>query len=314
MSMRILWLFAAWLLLPVSGYGQSTYLRGGLGYGIPFATQTIDGTGTPLNGTISRSTSGSVTTYTYDLKKASFAPQFNLTIGGGYLFTDNIGVDLGLFVGSSKEFSYNDMNVTINGVGYNVTVTNQARSVLSVNPSMVLQTGTPELKVYTRVGVALPLLTTITQHQIFTNLPGAGAVSTQDYTWEQKNKFGLGVTAAAGVRFETSERVHVFAELNAISLSVYAKEAQLTDVQVNGQGGYLSQIPVEEQKVYYSKNFSAASTDYYRQPTFASAFSSLYLQVGIQYLLGGSKSRSVNRKGTQPSSRAPRGRFSATYP
>ena len=209
------------------------YINAGLGYAIPQAGQTFDGTGQQggYNGSVT------YTTYTqvYSVKPASFNTGVHGALGIGYMFSDPVGVQLDGNVGlSTKKYTFSIENAPVGGVASNIDIVQRAKSPFMLVPALVLQTGGDKLNLYTRVGAALPVSTKITQDQIITNLPGTGATEVDDFTIKIKNSFSVGISAAAGVKYKLNERVSIWGEINMLSMSAYIKEADLTAVTVNG--------------------------------------------------------------------------------
>lgn len=263
---------------------QGFYFKAGLGYAMPQATQSMDGTATPTSGTRTFTGSGTNTTAAYSIDKASFSTGLQGLVSVGYMFNKNVGIDLGLSLNvTTTTYNFTDYNVPSGSSLYDIQIIQKARSPKMLMPAVVMQTGGDMLNLYTRVGLALPLSTQIDQHQIFTNQPGNGAVSTQDFLWVNSNSFSLGFTAAAGVQYRLNNKVKIWGEASFLSLAMYIKEANLTDVTVDGATGYLTQIPVDERKVTFSKDFTAATNDYYHQPAFSQPFSNITIAAGVAF-------------------------------
>ncbi len=277
---------------------QEFYTRFGLGYAFPQAGQTMDGTATPYNGSASNSTISGTNYTSYDLKKLSFSSGVHGVAAIGYMFNKHVGVETSLdYLLSAKDYTFTYHNINISNIASDVNILQRAKNCLLFTPALVLQSEGKRANLYTRLGIVLPLNTKITQDQVFTNLPGTGAIESDDFTWEIKNKFALGFSAAAGVRYQLNNRMKLWGEVSFLSLAVYAKEANLTDVSVNGQGGYLSQVPMDQRKVVYSSNFTSTTNDYYHQPVYSQPFSNVTVNVGVYYEMhsrGGSRQKGRN--------------------
>ena len=283
---KILLLCVACALAPQFTFAQEFYTRFGLGYALPQAGQTMDGTATPYSGTASNYTVSGTNYTSYNIKKVSFSSGLHGVAGLGYMFNSHVGVEGSLdFLLSAKQYSFTFQNVTIGGVASNVDIIQKAKNCILFTPALVLQSDGKRANLYTRLGVVVPLNTKITQDQIFTNLPGTGAIQSDDYSWEIKNSFSLGFSAAAGVKYAVNERMKLWGEVSFLSLAMYAKEANLTEVSVNGQGGYLDQVAADQRKVVYSDNFKSTTNDYFHQPTYSQPFSNVTINVGVQYAL-----------------------------
>lgn len=275
------------LSMAATGFGQGFYFRAAVGAAMPMAGQTLDGTGVPYNGSINNYSQNSANYTTFSIKSASFSSGFHGFLGAGYMFNPNVGIDLGLDVGlSTTQYSFNDNNILIDSIAYNIKVTQRAKMPVVFIPALLLKTDGKKLNLYSRFGLALPLKTKITQDQVYTNLPGAGAVQVEDYTWEVKTKFSLGFSAAAGVQYQLNDKSVLWCEASILSLGVYAQEANMVEVSVDGQTGYLPQVPVSNRKITYSKDFSSAAGDYYHQPAYSLPFSNVALNVGVSFKLG----------------------------
>lgn len=293
---KLLCLFAAGIL-GTAAHAQVFYGRVSLGYAMPAAGQSLDGTATPYNGTITNSAIGTGNMVTYDFGKASFGAGLQSYIALGYMFNPNIGIDVAFnFMPGARKYTFNDYNVSVQGVATDVTITQQASTPVLLTPSLVFKTSGSKTKLYTRTGIVLPLATRIEQHQVFANRPGTGARQVDDYVWEIKNKFSLGFSGAIGAEMQLRRRAKLFAEISFTSLAVFAKEANLVDLAIDGQGGYLRLVPDQYRKVTYSNSYTAAPTDYYHQPTYSQPFSNCSVNIGLSFPFGGSgKSKSATK-------------------
>jgi hypothetical protein len=284
----------AFSLLSAVDYAQEFYLRGGLGYAFPQAGQTVFNTPIPYyefpsaySGSRNFNTSGA---QTYNIKSSSFSSGVQMVLGLGYMFTKNIGIQLDGGIGvSPAKSTFNDENVPVSFVGggtvnYDITTTQRAKTPFFLMPSLVLQTGGDKLNAYTRFGIALPLNTKITQEQTFTNAPGTGAIVVDDFTWQIKNSFSLGFTAAAGVKYKLNDAVSIWGELSLLSMSVYTKEQDLTQWTESGIGS----VPLSQygspQNIKFSKT-ATVDTNYASFPTYAQPFSNVGITVGVSVII-----------------------------
>jgi hypothetical protein len=157
---------------------------------------------------------------------------------------------------------------------YNIKIQQAANSPFFLMPSLVLQTG-DQVKIYSRLGLALPLSAGITQEQMLTNAPGTGALVTDDFTWQLKTSFSLGFTAAAGAKYQISDKISIWGELNFLSMSLYAKEQDLKSWSVSSQGT-TQNVPLSyytnAQVIKFSKTAVLDST-FSSIPTYSSSIS-----------------------------------------
>jgi hypothetical protein len=262
---------------------QGVFFNAGLGYAFPVAGQTLDGSGTPYNGTLNN------TTLAYNIKSASFSSGMQAKVGFGFMATKNAGVLLDASIGLlTKKYK-----ATIDGVTFgsgsstypgSVTLEEQAIMPMIIMPSLVMQSDGKKWGVYSRFGVALPLNTHILLDQIQTNAPGTGATSVDDFTMTIKSSFSLGFTGAAGVRYKISDRLSLWGEVSGLSLSVYIKQSELTAITHNGQS-YSTSAVSGNHVVNYSKNVTVDSTGA-NLPAYSIPFSNMAVNFGISLSLG----------------------------
>jgi opacity protein-like surface antigen len=274
-------------LAATTGFAQGFYIRAGLGYAMPQAGQTIDGTGTPYNGTLNSNTGS------FSIKGASFSAGLQALPSIGYMFSDHVGVQLDATIGlSAKKYSFTETGVVINSISNTIEFDQQAKTPFILSPSLVVQTGGEVWNIYSRIGLALPLHTTTTADQIQTNDPGTGAITPYDFTFTVKNSFSFGFTGAAGVEYKISDNISVWGEVNMLSLSVYTKESDLTDFKASGQSQSLSYVTSPHQIAYTKSGVIDSVT----QPSYAQPFSNVGINVGIKFNLGGGGHHSSGRR------------------
>lgn len=270
------------------------YFRAGMGYDLPQAGQSVYDTPIPYydfqsayNGTRTYSSNGA---QTYNIKNnTSFSSGLSLPIGIGYMINDNIGIQLDATFGIvTHKYSFTDENFPLNVGGgstivYNITTTQHANTPIVLSPSLLLQTSYEKLNLYSRLGFALPLNTKFTEEQVFVNAPNTGTHTVDDFTWQVKNSFAVGFTAAAGVKYKINERVSIWGELSVLSLSVYTKEQDLSSWVQNGQSVSL-QYFTNAQSIKFSKT-AVLDTTYSQFPPYAVPFSNFGFHVGVIYNL-----------------------------
>jgi hypothetical protein len=283
--------------IAITGWSQGFFIRTGLGYAIPHAGQTIDGSGTPYNGSLNNSTY----LQNYNVKPASFSAGLQGMAGIGYMFSENAGMQLDASVGLlTTKYTFSIDNITINSIPSKVSVVQQSFKPIIFTPSLVLQTGGKKIDLYTRVGVALPLNTRIVQDIIVTNAPGTGATTERDFTMQLKSSFSLGFAAAAGIHYKLNRVMSIWGEFSFLSLSVYIKESELIGFSENGQQYSLSAIS-GPQTITYSKT-AAVDTNETTLPTYSQPFSNVGFNLGISFTFPphsksqGTKKEAVKRR------------------
>ena len=222
---RTVYLLFALLTISSSAFAQGFYFRGGLGYDFSMSGETSDGNGTPLSGSVKN---GSYT-QTYSINRVSFGTGLQANVAVGYMFTRNVGIDLGLeAILAPKSYSFSIDSVNYGGVESSLTYTQKANNPVFLVPALVMQTDNEKWNIYSRVGIVLPLSTAMTQDQIIQNLPGTGALTTDDFTFKMTNSFSVGFSGTVGVKCSITDRLKVFGEFNFFSLSVLTKTSDIS--------------------------------------------------------------------------------------
>ncbi len=278
-------LAAAFFALPGVLCAQGFYLKGGVGYALPVAGQTLDGGGMPYAGSISQVTNTNVSLQ-YSVKKVSFASGGQLSLGAGYMFNANLGVELNASVGVALrkfESTYNREDQTINTYAKH-KYTQYASAPVILSPSAVIQVQQNSLTLYARGGVALP----VSNKLIFTadvqeSYDPSQAARTGRVTSEIKTRFGLGFSGAMGVRYPIADNIELWGEAAFLSLSLYTKEEHVTEYMVNGQNvlSYLS--PTDLHHTYDMDGNSNDITTSTQSPAYSVPFSNVALNLGIAF-------------------------------
>ncbi|RYD54625.1 MAG: hypothetical protein EOP56_18720 [Sphingobacteriales bacterium] len=256
---------------------QKFYARAGVGYAFTHAGQ-IGGT-TPstqqLSPFISGSLTGGLTGSDFTIKKVSFSTGPAVRVAGGYMFSKNIGIDLeGSFYLTPAEHK-----LTVNAAGNTSTTTYTQKATLPIllTPALVLQSGGNKLNAYTRFGITLPL-SAKTQDEVNTVYNDSSRSSLLIKS-TQSPRFSIGFSAAAGVKYRLASKLSVWAEASLLSMSLYAKESELTERAINGVNN-IDLIP-QDQRIYkYEFTGNTANSAYY---TYSVPFSNIATCIGISY-------------------------------
>ena len=264
------------------------YFKAGLGYALPQSGQTMDGTSTPYNGTMSISSAAA--TQTYSIKSASFSTGVHGFLGIGYFVNDHVGIELnGDFGLSTKKYTFTISNIVLNGVESDIKIEQKAKGLFVLSPSLVLQTGGEVVNLYTRLGVALPLGSKINADQVQSNLPGTGAPASYDFSFQVKNSFSPGFSAAAGLRYKLNDKISIWGEISVLSLNMYIKQSELKDFSYNGQSQSLTYV-TSPHVVKYSKN-AIVDSNQASLPTYSQPFSNVGLNVGVSFNISEKKQK-----------------------
>ena len=272
-------------------FSQGLYLRVGAGYAFAHAGQYNDGGGQNYSGSVNLNTPSQA----FSVKNASFGAGSFAHLGFGYAFNNHVAVQLDASIAlSTPSYTFNIGNDSVNGILSNVSYLTKATRPFLLTPSLVLQSGGDVWNVYSRFGLSLPLNTKMTQDLVVSNAPGTGALTTYDITFQIKNKFALGLAAAAGLSYKVNDQITVWGEANLLSMSVLIRESDITELTVNGQKYALSAIsgPLT---VTYSKSGTIDSTGT-SAPTYSQPFSNIGIAAGVSLRISERRSRNAGRR------------------
>ncbi len=290
--MKKIGFFALLSLTTVQVASAQLYVKAGLGYAIPQSGQTMDGSGTPYNGSTTVNTNAAAETFS--IQSASFSTGVHGALGLGYLLSDHVGIELhGDFGLSTKKYTYTINNVLVNGVESNVQILQKAKGLFVLSPSLVLQTGGEKVNLYSRFGVALPLGSRISMDQVQSNQPGTGATSVYDFSFKVKNSFTPGFSAAVGARYKLSDKISIWGELSILSMSLYIKEADLQGFSYNGRSQNLAYV-TSAHVIKYTKD-AVVDSNQGNLPTYSQPFSNVGLNVGVSFNISEKRKKGVNR-------------------
>ena len=291
--MKPLVLFIVSFFFLASIQAQELYFKTGLGYGIPQAGQTIDGSGNLYSGSVSTvdttagySSSGSNPTgyssASYKMNKVSFSAGLQAIIGVGIMLNKNIGIELNaVAIVAGKKIAYTT-DATLNAPGYDKrNVSQQSKLPVFVCPALVLQTG-DKLKLYARGGLALPVNNKIlidAHIESRESLPNA-PVNHVTINQEIKTRFAIGFAGAMGVKYKFNKMLSVWGEAGLLSISLYTKKATLTKYDVNGQDK-LVYMPDEYKTTNFALDNSFVGTGNNTSPAYAIPYSNFNITAGI---------------------------------
>lgn len=178
----------------------------GLGYGLGADKQVV---GSEYGATTEKNIYG------------SYGQGFNAALKLGYMFSDNLGVELGTsyLIGS-----------TLTRVKTPTLNMEAKSSNLRLAPQLVAKL---DNGLYSRFGFIVPVIGKTVIDLKDTDFSGLGV--TQEATVEAKGAFSLGFIGAVGYGYALSESMDLFCELEYIGLEIKAKESKITKMEVGGQ-------------------------------------------------------------------------------
>lgn len=276
-----IWIFTflGILIFSVNSFAQHAFFKVSGGYALPITTaetgemRHIGDAGLP---TSIRNVNGEL---------GSGIP---LNVRAGYMITNFVGADIGFnyLIGNSKNLNYTSAGNDA------LTVTGQTRQA-RLNPAIIFTTGSDlVLSAYSRLGLVLPVggVTTIDS-----SVPGAFR---QDgfavrHTEEIKGRMSVGFSGAMGAQYHLYERMHIFAEVEAIHLGVRRRSGLTTRYSVAEQDA-LTNLPPYSRQTNYVQLLTPTSNNPELNPnvdqnepmdvlTSTTFFNSIGLNIGIKY-------------------------------
>jgi hypothetical protein len=188
-------------------------------------------------------------------KSINFVPGrgFNVNVGASYMFTKNIGVDLGV-----RDFCGSPIRQSINN--YYGETGNQTSSrtykgmILGIVPGIVLDLGMEKIDPYARFGMIIGAYPLVTLRE--TEVRNG---DTYDYTGKYLGNVPLGFEAAIGVRYNLSNHFSLFSEFDCNGINYTPKKYKLTKYSVNGVDE-LSTLTTKQKNIDFVKTYDAMQT------------------------------------------------------
>ena len=203
----------------------------------------------------------------------SYGQGFQASLGVGYLFTENIGVDLALgYLFGSEQESKSE------GGGYEY-ITRYSFNMLGISPSVVLRAPLGEnFAICYRSGIIfglVPELEITENHKIFSS----SEINTNS---EIQGSMSVGFQMAAGVEIGLSEKIVLTGELTYTAINFLPEEGEITKYEVDGVD-QIQFLEESERKPKYSEYLSNSTDDLPAFPVSAASFS---FGVGLKYSFG----------------------------
>jgi hypothetical protein len=281
------------------------YLGAGGGYNLGSGIQAY------MPSPASTSISVSVSSTIYTSQSYSLGSGGNAGIYIGYMFSKNIGAQLGI---SDKFSSTNSATVTATeaGNGTQTDVWTLSDGMLMFTPALKLMSNCDgKLQVYTVTGLIIGIPSTANYEDKGT-LTFAGGSGSSDEIWQISGGTTMGFHGALGVLFMVSDKIGIFGEIDA-NLQNWAPSKQVitTGAETETNGGvtttdnYLSTYLTSQKETDFVSSFTTSSTTVTPNgsPTQAVKtylpFSSFGINVGIHFSFGA-------RSSTPPSPPAPK--------
>jgi hypothetical protein len=192
-------------------FAQGLYVNVNAGYGSGINKSTIS------------DLTETATTYTYNQKSLSFGKGINFGGAIGYMFTKNMGAELGLSYligGKSKSTgTYLDRTESSTYDG----------KMLKINPSFIFTAGTGKFNPYAKMGLVVGFGSFNHDYSVTYKTDNVNITS-----YKYNGGMALGFSSALGATYKLNNNLSLFGELNLISLSYSPEKGVVTKYTNNG--------------------------------------------------------------------------------
>lgn len=200
-------------LLTTTLFAQGPYVGVNVGYGFNMGSQNING----INDYIKKND-----WRTYDQIDVSFGKGLNLGVAFGYMFNENIGLELGIsyLIGAKTIANYKSSD--------EVRDYTLSSNMLRINPSLIIAAGFEKINPYAKVGMVIGSGSAM--YEYYEN--DEGDIKTRKMKLNGGLAFGL--SSAVGIMFNLSDKMSFFGELNMINLSYAPTKGELVEAYDEG--------------------------------------------------------------------------------
>jgi len=212
--------------------------------------------------------------------KLTFGKGLNVGAAVGFMFSENVGAELGISYLMGGKTEAQDVREIASGL--TETTTNvMSASMIRFMPTLVVKSSREGMAPYAKFGLVIGSgkFTDVEKH--------TDGKDVFEMETEYSGGMALGFTGAFGLNFGLSDNMDFFGELNYIGLSYAPTDGEVTKATFNGVDE-LGDLDVRDKKVVYSDSYDtdrtvAPSPDEPSKSTkFSAPFSSFGLNFGIR--------------------------------
>ncbi len=211
----------------------------------------------------------------FDDVPLSLGKGINFGMSIGYMFTENLGAELGanyLLGAETKSLQRNES-------GTDIIDQKISGKMVQLSPTFVLKGNYSQLNPYAKLGLVFGLGTKVTyeENEIFNNQP-------YDFIQVADGGTPVGFTGAIGMDYNLKPNLSLFGELKAVSLSYSPQKAHVTKYTENGVDK-LPTMTVRNKETEFLDSYtqSTANTEPWRANRINLPFSSIGLNIGVKY-------------------------------
>ena len=219
-------------LFATNSHAQGIYFNIGGGYGLPAAPNLISTTDD------NSTNNGNSTTHNYKLVKGggSFGKGIQLGAIVGYMFTENVGAELGIGYLAGGKSTSKDQSTSSNGTStYEGTISG---SMIRFTPALRFSAGHGNIRPYARTGLVIGVgakVKTVEKDNESNN----GVPILIETEQRFSGGLSLGFACGVGINCKLNKNIGMFAELGVITQSWAPKKSVITKDVENG----IDQLP-----------------------------------------------------------------------
>lgn len=243
----------------------------------------------------------------------SYGKGFQTGATFGYMFTENIGAELGVsyLFGAPYSIRYTNINQRIDKY---IDLTNNANNttasasssgiqdvrfsgnMLRLIPAIRITAGNGKIKPFMRIGLVIGLGGKIKSVSKITLTNTTGITETLDMVLKRSGGVSLGVACGLGADIKLSEKFGIFAEAGVITQTWAPKKAVLTKANIDGVDQFPTMTTYERESEYYdsyTQTYPSSDTSIpHQESKVRHPFSSIGINVGVRFSFG----KKINNK------------------
>jgi len=267
------------IVLSGTSIAQGIYIRAGAGYGLPVATTLI---GENYLHTVVYGGNTVTDDYSSEVVSASYGAGANFNFAVGFKFNENLILDFNVQYLAGRKFETSSI-YTVEDIGFSGRAEETNSSTLFINPSIIFSAGFGRRAPYGRFGIiaASPIITE--DNYFYYDIDG---INETDISWKYGGGLAIGFQTAIGMNWKINDRLDIYTETSFVSMTYYAKEANMTEYLSNGMD-IMDQLSVWDKQIVYKKKIDPARQYDPDKPQIrlveATPFSYISAQAGIRF-------------------------------
>ena len=222
------------------------------------------------------STETSASNSEFEIVKVNLGSGINVGANFGYMFTKNIGFELGANYLLSSKIKASQTSYTGDYGNSEIYA-----KMIQINPTLVFRSGFEKINPYGKVGLV------IGSGKIINDRNQKNGVDTSNFTLELDGGNPIGFQASIGTLYNINSKLSLFGELNLVSLEYAPKKGKYTKYLENG----VDQLPTmtirEKEAEFVESLIETGEPSNPNEPsksiTIPFSFSSFGINVGVQY-------------------------------